>query len=125
MRSSSKWQESEGDRMALTVTRVMTTAIKDAFVTINKVDFDSSYPTNGETLTSADLGFSDVANNLTVLCFPKAGYVAEYDGANAKIKVYWGDNNNASDGPLVEVANTTDISAITDMYVLAVGKELA
>lgn len=106
--------------MALTVTTPVHKPLGLA-VRTRLISFDSSYPTGGESLTAADLGFEDNAANLIVLVPSKSGYVFEYDGANAKIKAYYGDNNNASDGPLIEVPNTTDLSAITDVRVIAFG----
>jgi hypothetical protein len=49
------------------------------------VTFDSSYPTGGEPLTPAMLGFSQVVDLL--LAGPKAGLNFEYDYAASKIKV--------------------------------------
>lgn len=82
-----------------------------------KVTFDSSYPTNGEALTAAQLGLNKVT---VVIPLPAAGYVGEYDLTNSKLKAFYGDNNNASDGPLIEVPNTTDLSAVS-MYLVAIG----
>jgi hypothetical protein len=41
------------------------------------------------------------------------GYVPVWDKANSKLKVFYGDNNNNTDGPLIEIPNTTDISTVT------------
>ena len=40
------------------------------------------------------------------------GYVPVYDNTNDKLKVYYADNNNASDGPLIENA-TANLSGTT------------
>lgn len=106
--------------MALTVSTPVHKPLDLAW-RMRKIAFDSSYPTGGESLTSADLGFEDVAANLFVICPPRNGYSFVYDGTNAKLKVYWGDNNNASDAPGVEVADTTDLSALTDVMILVGG----
>jgi hypothetical protein len=37
------------------------------------------------------------------------GYVLGFDKTTGKFKAYHGDNNNASDGPLVEVPDDTDL----------------
>lgn len=80
---------------------------------------DSSYPTGGESLTPADLGLSTIK---FLAASANAGYVPEYDYTNQKLKLYYGDNNNASDGPLIEVPNTTDLSAtVTGIKIYAVG----
>lgn len=46
------------------------------------------------------------------------GYVPVWDSVNDKLSVYYGDNNNASDGPLIEVPTTPDLSGTT--FVLTV-----
>lgn len=80
---------------------------KVRFVT---VAFDSSYPTGGESLTAANLGLAGIVH---VQAGSAGGYVFEYDHTNKKLKAFMGDNNNAADGPLIEVADTTDLSAVT------------
>lgn len=76
------------------------------------VTMDSSYATNGESVTAASFGLSRLDR---LVCYPASGYIPQWNGSTSapKIKVYYGDNNNASDGPLIEVPNTTDLSAIT------------
>jgi hypothetical protein len=111
--------------MALTVTEVKKTALKDLYLHIYKVDWDASYVTNGLALTAADLGFADQASLLTVLPQQKLGYTAEYDPANAKLKAYWGDYNNAADAPAKEVDNGTNMATVVDMIVLALGTKPA
>lgn len=86
------------------------------------IAFDASYPTNGELLLLSQIGLSSVDQ---MKLFPYKGYVFEWDNTNKKIKVYYGDNNNASDGPLVEVPNTTDISTLDLVPFEAVGDESA
>lgn len=68
--------------MALTLTRVRGTIFGGERVSVYDVDFDSSYPTGGESLTAADLGLRSIE---LVLASPKSGYVFEYDYANSKI----------------------------------------
>ena len=110
--------------MALTnIEFVLRTMVADRYVNIVEFDFDNNYPPDGEALTDANLGLND--DNLIVLCFPRLGYVPEYDHAAQKIKVFYGDNNNASDGPAVEVADTTNLSTLTNVRVIAIGKKPA
>ena len=82
------------------------------------IAFDASYPNpGGEAI--------DVAKNTRIdqmLISPSGGYVFEWDAANQKIKAYYGDNNNAADGPLVEVPDTTNLSALTNVIALAFGQ---
>lgn len=103
--------------MALTVTSIDKTKAGRLRLNIVKVTFDSSYPTGGEALTAAQLGLNKVVH---VAPAPASGYVGEYDLTNSKLKAYYGDNNNASDGPLIEVPNTTDLSAVV-MYLVVIG----
>jgi hypothetical protein len=84
--------------------------------------FDSSYPTGGEALptgtTTAKFGLSKVD---FVIIPTSAGYTFAYDYTNDKILAYYGDNNNAADGPAIEVPNTTDLSALTSVRAFVVG----
>ena len=102
----------------------LTVAIQKRSVFGNKrvrvvdVDFDSSYPTGGESLTAADLGLSVVD---IVIPSPKSGYVFEYDYTNSKLKAYWADYDAGADGALIEVGNGTDLHTVTDVRLLAMG----
>ena len=82
------------------------------------IAFDNSYPTGGEATTAISAKFATLQG---VIFESKSGYVFEYDYTNNKVKAMWGDNNNAADGPLVEVANTTDLSAVTGVRFFAWG----
>lgn len=113
--------------MALTITRQNFSGASDRitfgdrWLKISSVAFDNSYVSNGEPLTFADLGFQDRPDAVFVVGGTK-GYWFDYDYTNQKMLVYWGDNNNAADGPAVEVPNTTDISTLTAVIVMAIGK---
>ena len=109
--------------MALTVTNILKTMVEDRYLVISTVDFDSSYPTNGEALTDATLGLND--DNLDVFVFPRLGYTFDYVKADQKLKAFYGDNDNASDGPQVEVANATNLATLTGVQVLALGRNPA
>lgn len=65
---------------------------------------DAAYAAGGYAVTPAQLGLASI--DLILPC-PTSGYVPEWDYTNAKLKVMYGDNNNASDGPLIEVPNAT------------------
>lgn len=112
--------------MALTVANTTTglyaKAVGDEYETYKTIAFDSSYPTGGESLTATDLGFAAMPRDVRVE--PKGGYVFEYDRTNSTVLVYYGDNNNASDGALIQVPDTTDLSAITGVKVIARGKHI-
>jgi hypothetical protein len=65
------------------------------------VTFDTDYAASGgEALDADDLLVPSGYVLTHVSCTPAAGYVFAYEAG--KLKAYIGDNNNASDGPLVE-----------------------
>lgn len=74
--------------------------------------FDSSYPTGGESLTAAQVGLS-VIEYMNVLGGGN-GYHYQYDTTNSKVKVY----STAA----TEVANTTDLSALTAVKAVFIGR---
>lgn len=96
--------------MAVTVSNQAPIKVGNKKVVLQTIAFDSSYPTNGEVLTIGQLGLT-MADQ--ILIFPSAGYTFNYDAANSKVKAY------ASSG--TEVSNTTDLSALTAVQVLAIG----
>ena len=75
------------------------------------VTFDSSYPTNGEVITPANLLFDARIDNIIPFDYPQ-GYVPSWDQVNGKMRMFYG-NYDAADGPLIEVPNTTDIQTAT------------
>lgn len=106
--------------MALTVTRVGSGVESMGSLRASIVDlaFDDSYPTGGEALTPATLGLSDV---VFALVEPAAGYSFEYDHANDKVIARYADYNAAGDGALIQVPDTTDLSAVTGARMIAWG----
>jgi hypothetical protein len=99
---------------ALTITR------QDLFgnsrIVIGSFAFDSSYPTNGE---ACDPGLGTV--NLAICDSCVSGYVFQYDYANKKIKAFYADYDAVADGALIEVADTTDLSALTSVRMIFIG----
>ncbi len=104
--------------MALSIDIREQTIFGDKQVVIFDVDFDSSYPTGGESLPATDLGMSNID---ILIPTPKSGYVFEYDYSNEKLKAYYADYDASSDGALIEVANTTNLSSVTDVRCIAIG----
>jgi hypothetical protein len=81
------------------------------------ITFDSSYPTGGEALTTAQLGLEEV---LAVIFPCSAGYSFAYDETNQKVLAYWVDTT--TDGAaLAQVENTTNLSAVS-VWALAFGR---
>lgn len=103
--------------MAVTVRILHDIAIGDTeHLYVGEVDLDSSYPTGGEAV--------DVTGNQSfevLVAQSKAGYVFSWDRANQKLLAYHGDNDNVADGPLVQVPDTTNLSAVTGIQFFAVG----
>ena len=86
------------------------------------IAFDASYPTNGEAITPANLGFNagGVIDSLQLIG-GKGGYIGDFDKANSKILMYYGDNNAGADGPLIEFPNATSLAALTAVRFVALG----
>lgn len=92
--------------MAVAVSSVVTVFDGPTRVKHAKITFDSSYPTGGETLTASTFGLSSI---IGVIADSGDGYTFEYNAP--KLLAYWVDTT--TDGaPLVQVANTTDLSAV-------------
>ena len=83
------------------------------------VDFDNNYPAGGEPLTAEQLGMAAEVGIVVAQC--TGGFVFEYDHAEHTLKAFQGDNDNAADAPLIEVADTTDLSAVVGVRIMAVG----
>ena len=82
-------------------------------------DFDDSYPTGGESFDVSNFFPKGV---VAVIPSPKSGYVFEYDSDDEKLLAYYADYDAVDDGALIEVANTTDLAAITDVKFVALGR---
>lgn len=78
--------------------------------------FDSSYPTGGEAFAPTSVGLVQLTELVVRpgIGASTVGYVPTWDRSVSapKVLVMMGDNNNASDGPLIQVADTTDLSAL-------------
>lgn len=84
---------------------------------VGSVAFDDSYPTNGEALDLTEW-FNSV---LLVVIESVGGYTFQYVYADKKVKVFYDDADLGADGPHIEVANTTDLSGLTDVRFVAYG----
>lgn len=105
--------------MAASVTRTRVAVPGASKVIYGTIAFDSSYPTGGEALSLATIGLDDRLDFITFE--PTGGYVFIYDHTNKKVKVLMADYDAVADGPLVEVADTTDLSALTAVRFRAEG----
>lgn len=104
--------------MALSFSEVVKTTLGHKRLVVTKATFDSSYPTGGEALAAADIGLQEI--NAIFAELGDTGYVIRHDKTNGKLMAYYGDNNNASDGPLIEVPNATNLSTL-DVHLLVIG----
>lgn len=105
--------------MAAVVTPIARQRTDRNFIVYTTIAFDSSYPTGGEAVTSNALGLGTI-----LMAFSPgttSGYVFQWDNANNKLLAYYGDNNNAADGPLIEVPAATDLSSLTAIPLIAIG----
>jgi hypothetical protein len=81
---------------------------------VGTIALDSSYPTGGEAIdASNNERFAHLNAQAGGTTAEGLGYVFAWDKANQKLVALYSDNNNASDGPLIQVPDTTDLSAIT------------
>ena len=92
--------------MALTVNVTRRIISGNQRIVVGNVDFDSSYPTGGESFTAADLGLRVI--DLVVLQSGSKGFAYEYDYTNSKILVYSQGAAHATGG-----AVTMDDYAVT------------
>lgn len=70
----------------------------------------ASYATGGEAVTAAELGLADVIEDVFFEAINDGGYVARWKHSTGKVKVFYSDDNDTNDGPLIEVAAATDLS---------------
>lgn len=94
--------------MAATVTVDHSINMGEFVLEFGTITLDSSYPTGGEAIdVTGDAGYYDCS-----LSPSTGGYVGTFVASSQKVMALYGDNNNASDGPLIEVPATTDLSAV-------------
>jgi hypothetical protein len=136
--------------MALTVTKNLNRVeriSRNLGIMVCNVAFDSSYPTGGEDISSVVNAFKEV---LSASFEGSGGYVFEYDKTNKKVKALYPQGgeqvgsadggasvdagatpvtSSAANGAIVtvdagigrEVANATDLSALTTVRVTFIG----
>ena len=85
------------------------------------IDFDSSYPTSGESLTPADINFLSID---FLYVESTSGFVFEYNYSGELLLAYYADYDAGADSALIQVANTTDLSAVANARGLVIGQSL-
>lgn len=88
---------------------------KNMHIEVGTVAFDSSYPTGGEALSFE--GFTPTA----VMFQSSGGYVFSWDSTNNKVLAYRADYDAVADGALIQVANATNLAALTAVQYIAIG----
>lgn len=80
------------------------------------IPLDNSYPTGGYTglqtkLQALRKDQREIIEVSNISIGTAGGYVAQWDRANAKLALY--GSNGAAPAALAQIANTTDLSAVT------------
>lgn len=95
--------------MALTITDFNEAGIPDdRQARLVQIDFDSSYPTGGESLTPSDVNLDQI--DAVFFDTSTHGYVFGYDKATEKVVVF---GAGTAGGALDEEGDTTDLSAVS------------
>ena len=102
--------------MALTLNKTAEWVAGDRRMKVFDVTFDASYPTGGEPVSLADLGFSGEVSFL--LAEPTGGYSFEYNPAAGTLLAY---RTGAINAPGEQVPNTTNLATI-NTRVFAIGR---
>lgn len=81
-----------------------------------------TYPAGGIPLTAAKMG---CPNHIISAFFSNPssgdGFLYKYDLANNKVRIYQGDNNNASDAALIELVSGSAAPAATTLSLQITG----
>lgn len=120
--------------MALTIT-APTPALQSnliagfGFAAIVDIAWDNSYPNNGETCDLSGIFPSEVYGGAVIAdTLDDGGYECVYSRAAAGapatgvLQAYYGDWDAVADGALIEVADMTDVSAMTAQRWLFLGR---
>jgi hypothetical protein len=89
------------------------------YIVVLDVAWDNSYPTGGETWDVSAYGTTVLGAWVIASTLDDGGYVNRYvcaaagAAATGILQSYWGNNDGGADGPLIQTANTTDVSAQT------------
>lgn len=87
---------------------------RQVFASVTFGDGALTYPAGGIPLTKAKLGLPNQLESLLFVDSGSAnGYVYKFDQANAKIRIYQGDNDNVADAPLIELGGSAAPAAVT------------
>ena len=110
--------------MALTITTELATVLGgqgNRSLKLIDIDFDSSYPTSGESLTPASINFLSID---FLYAETTSGFVFEYNYSGELLLAYYADYDAVADGALIQVANATDLSSVTNVRAMVIGQSL-
>jgi len=83
------------------------------------ITLSSSYATGGDTFNFANVGTEKMIDVSNVYITPLSGdYILVPDVTNNKVKAFYGDYSNGSDGALVEVAAAVNLSPVTGVVMI-------
>ena len=107
---------------AITVgTPVVNEDVGKSQMIVAPLTFTGTYATGGDDLDQ-DLITAGRIKKIKHVDVPSGGaYSYQWDQVNQKLQVFWGDNNNAADGPFIEVPATTDLTGQTPMATIWLG----
>jgi hypothetical protein len=101
---------------------VIDSGMRKFVMTVTFGDGVLTYPAGGIPLTAAQMGCPNEVRTLNLFSPDSAnGFVYKYDQANNKIRIYQGDNNNAADAPLIELASGSATPAAATLYAEIIG----
>lgn len=96
--------------------------MREMNMTIAFGDGALTYPAGGIPLTAAKLGCPSEIRKLDLFSPASGnGFVYKYDQANAKIRIYQGDNDAVADSALIELVAATATPAATTLYANIIG----
>ena len=114
-----------GDSMAAqTITVSRKQKVAQESIREGTVDFDTSYPTGGESMSLTDLSLKGI---YYVVFQPTSGYFFEWDYTNKKVKVFYivASALSPASATATEVASATDLSALTGVKYRGFGYSLS
>lgn len=105
--------------MALSVTVTNRNVAGNLRIHTGTMSFDSSYPTGGEPITPADVGFGSTIQDMQIRPLGAAlGYNFSFDRVNLKVLAFRTDQ---VDDPEEEAPDTTNLSTLTGVQWMAWG----
>lgn len=114
--------------MALTISVTKQTVVGDLAYVSGTVDFDSSYPTGGESFAPADVGLSVFD---LVLCSPTSGVIFEMDYTNSNLQAFFPTGGGGTPASALAVpkvssgaSSASAVDATTPTITPGVGKEV-